>query len=423
MTVTAEDLEVLDVPQPLPSVVPEPITVETTEGLPPSYSYRTIPRVDVSSPIPSPKKLKDNSIRDRHLVRFSNVMSVDPESRNHLSAMQNIGHYLSTRVDELSILRAKIIHGEIEIASTWSYLSSLTSASYTLMSDDNRSTVAAFKLWVATDVELLAKINVEDLMTLGQDENYYRFVFVTLISEYSPGCSGIMRGFNSKLMLEGTAEQTSKFGLNVFIRRCEELPVEAIKELGDTNPRIARNLLIDLQGHPAFDAISLYFYNKHWPTEEAQKNPKPKVATPRFLSRKKLKKHSGKSYTEKAKNLGLRALDFCFGAFSLALGYVLLTVPAAMQLAIFSAPYILVASVFMFASYKAKEFFRKRKVVGPIEDDSDDEVTVPPPKTIRQTSEQDIGFDFTEEQLHDRRESFIDAIDGETPRRRGSASV
>src|SRR5712672_1712750 len=349
MTVTAQDLEVLDVPQPLPTISSDPTSEQTGETLPPSYSFRALPVVDVSSPIPSPKKIKENVIRDRHLLRFCNVMGVEPESRNHLSAMQNIGHYLNTRVDELSILKLKIISGEMEIASTWYYLSSLTLANYTLMSEDNRSTVAAFKAWVASDVELLANINVEDLMILGQDENYYRFVFVTLVSEHSPQCSVTMRGFNSKLMLEGTAEQTSKFGLNVFIRRCEELPVEAIKQLGDSNPRIARNLLIDLQGHTLFDGISEYFYNKHWPTEEVQKNPKPKVTTPRFLSRKKLKTRSGQSYTGKAKSFGLRALDFCFGAFSLASGYVLMTVPAAMQLAIFSAPYVLVSAFIMLA--------------------------------------------------------------------------
>jgi hypothetical protein len=426
MTVTAQDLEGLEVSVPEPT-----IEVGTSEPLPPSYSFRALPTIDVSSPIPSPLKLKENSIKNRHLARFCNVMAVEPESRNHLSAMQNIGHYLSTRVDELAILKAKIISGETEIASTWSYLSSLTSADYTLMSDDNRSAVAAFKEWVATDVELLAKISLECLMALGQDENFYRFVFVTLVSEFSPGCAGIMRGFNAKLLLEGTAEQTSKFGLNGFIRRCEELPVEAIKQLGDSNPRIARNLLIDLQGHPSFDAISEYFYNKHWPTEVAQKNPKPKPTTPRFLPRKKSKKPSGQSYGKKESGIGRRALDFCLGAFFLASGYALYTIPAALQLVIFSAPYVFVASAAMLGVYKLKQLCTKtkRKTKAraiPVPEDSDNEVGPAPAQTVEIPLDEEVidaRDDMSEEQFHDKGLGFIDTIEEETPRRGSNASL
>ncbi len=187
------------------------------------------------------------------------------KGQNNLCAAYLIGNVLcSDNASTLEEVKLKILSKEITIQALWQYIANIPPSALMLKSKTNKASLNAFKNWIIGDIELLKSIGKQNLIILGMTEaNYTRIVLIALIQEHSAQNNEAFVDFNYALITQGSAEHTY-LCVRPIINKCPELPIEAIKLLGQSTPKIAQDILYDLPPtHQDTPEIAEFFYTQH----------------------------------------------------------------------------------------------------------------------------------------------------------------
>jgi hypothetical protein len=174
-----------------------------------------------------------------------------------------------SREDTLKTIKGKLKPEHIE--GLWAAITNLDPSKLAI--DPNRSRLEACQNWIASDLDLLQSIGQKALIKLGQEnEPYARKVLIVLIRACNPEA---FIGFNNKGLDAGSVEQTCESIVWPSIKKCKSLPIALIKALG-MNPKIAKNILLDLEPHPESKELSDFFHTlHHWPRKSVLVNKLP----------------------------------------------------------------------------------------------------------------------------------------------------
>lgn len=208
-------------------------------------------------------------------------MNDTAQDRGYLSSAYKIGTAILTpKESEKIAIKNNLTPKQIE--RLWAVIETIDTSQLAI--DPNRSRLEACRNWIASEIDLLEHIGQDALIKLGQEnEQQTRKVLMILIKNHLDNKSAFL-GFNYAGLTAGSPEQTSESIVWPTIGKCSHLPIELIKKLGEKNPKIAKNILIDIEPHCDIKEIMSYFHKIHaWPDEKSKLlnfNKKPETAMP-----------------------------------------------------------------------------------------------------------------------------------------------
>lgn len=181
----------------------------------------------------------------------------------YLSSAYKIGTaILAHKEAEKIAIKNNLVPQQIE--RLWSTIDGVEASQLAI--DPNRSRLEACQNWIASEIDLLEHIGQFALIKLGQkNEQYTRKVLIILIKNYLNNKAAFV-GFNYAGLNAGSIEQTAQSVVWPAIAKCDHLPVELIKKLGEKDSKIAKNILRDIEPYHNKKEISDYFHKIHaWP--------------------------------------------------------------------------------------------------------------------------------------------------------------
>lgn len=147
-----------------------------------------------------------------------------------------------------------------DFLTIWNSIVNISHEEMVIKEKATRKIIAILKHNIIKDTHWLKNISEEKLVDLGADQEYTREIIVGLIRKHLMNVNqlDVFENYDYVDIMKSDLDQ-SILEVNSYIKKCQSLPIEALKKLGKSSAEIARIVMKHVSSHyQGFEIIAYY---------------------------------------------------------------------------------------------------------------------------------------------------------------------